>query len=216
MEYSQSVCALNNFLVIDKLKNLYENGMIYFHLDFMDYHYVENFGLKLDDIKWLKSQFPEAIFDAHCMCLYSDKLIKQLVDNNIDLISLPAKIFDEKLIKKNKSLHPKIKFGIMLESEDSVEKYWKSIELSDFIILMTIDKIGGVGQEFNSKLLSKIKEIKTINSNALIISDGGLRTHNIVEFIKAGVDVAVGGSIANNFPENYDNFMEYWKDINAT
>ncbi|WP_027333959.1 hypothetical protein [Mycoplasma elephantis] len=211
MKYSQSICALNSYESLKDLDYLYQNGFENFHLDFMDFHYVNSFGLKLDDVIWLRNRYQKAIFEAHCMCKYSDALIQKLVEIKINKISLPSSEFSVENILKIKKEYPNTKFGIMIESKDKIEDIKDQIKMLDYVVLMTIDIIGGVGQKLNPILFEKIPKIKKINKNIEIISDGGLRSENVLEFKRWGVDIAVGGSILRNYIKEYNNFNDFWE-----
>ncbi|UUD36933.1 ribulose-phosphate 3-epimerase [Mycoplasmopsis californica] len=213
MQYSQSICALNSFESLSDIDYLYQNGFDNFHLDFIDFHYVKSFGLKLDDVLWLRKRYTKATFEAHCMCVYSHPLISTLVGAGINKISLPAKEFNLKYLLENKKLFPNTKFGIMIEAKDDVQELSELIKKCDYVVLMTIDIIGGVGQKLNPTLLEKVPQIRKIKKNIEIISDGGLRQENVFEFLKAGVDIAVGGSILHNFPTKFKTFKEFWKEV---
>ncbi|WP_027120556.1 beta/alpha barrel domain-containing protein [Mycoplasmopsis lipofaciens] len=212
MKYSQSVCALNLFQAIDKLDKLVNDGMMHMHLDLMDFHYTESFGLNLESINYLVERYPNVEFDVHCMVDDIMKILHKLTQIKVKRISFPLDKASLKMVKKLKSLYQGFEFGVMIESHNQIARYQQILKSVDFVVLMTIDKIGGTGVLLNPDLLKKIEEIKQINKDLLIISDGGLRSNNIHLFNKAKVDIAVGGSIIDNYPNKQNtSFMDYWR-----
>ncbi len=63
-----------------------------------------------------------------------------------------------------------------------------------FIQLMGIDRIGFQGQEFDDRVISKIKEAKKAHPHLLVSVDGGVSLENAERLIEAGADRLVVGS----------------------
>ncbi|WP_033161006.1 beta/alpha barrel domain-containing protein [[Mycoplasma] collis] len=211
MKYSQSICAINLFQIEKVIKKLLKNKINNVHVDFMDGHYVNNFGLNFDIAKYLINKYPKINFDAHLMVKKPIKYLKKLIDIGFKTIFIPLDQISEikylKILKK----YPNIFFGVMIKSENNVEEYYNIIKNSKVILLMTIDKIGGTGESLNTKLLNKVFQIKKINKNITIYSDGGLRKENAYLFKKYLIDISIGGSIIYAF-ENIDKFSNWWND----
>ncbi|QZE12493.1 ribulose phosphate epimerase [Mycoplasma sp. Ms02] len=210
MKYAQSVAAMNYFVAANKLEKLYQQGLKNLHLDIVDFEYVQTFGLSFDIIKDIKNRCDLDI-DVHCMVAKHNVLpiAQKLHELNLNKVSFPVSQLDKALIKELKSIS-NFKLGLMIEAQDQVSDYQEFIKEAEFVVLMTIDKIGGTGQPFNPVLLQKVSEIRAIKKQIEIISDGGLRKSNYQEFYKSGVDVAVGGSIVNEYLDSNQNFMECW------
>jgi len=84
--------------------------------------------------------------------------------------------------------------GIALNMEtplDEVRKYLGDIR---FVQLMGIDNIGFQGQEFDDKVLERVKELKANDSNLPISVDGGVSLENAPKLIEAGASRLVVGS----------------------
>ncbi len=73
-----------------------------------------------------------------------------------------------------------------------------------FIQLMGIDQIGFQGQEFDAKVIDKIKQIKKMCPDYPVSIDGGVSLENAKQLIEAGADrLVVGSGIFNS-----DNYLE--------
>lgn len=63
-----------------------------------------------------------------------------------------------------------------------------------FVQLMGIDRIGFQGQEFDEKVLSKIKEVRSAFPDMIISIDGGVSLETAPSLFEAGADRLVAGS----------------------
>ncbi|TNK82201.1 ribulose phosphate epimerase [Mycoplasmopsis pullorum] len=211
MKYSQSLCALNLFKAETQIDQLVNDGLEYIHLDLVDYHYAPSFGLNFQTIDYIINKYPELNYDIHAMVDDIEIYLPQIHKMKIQRLSFPMDKADVNLLNKLKKLYQPIQFGIMIEAHNLVDP--ELINACDFVVLMTIDKIGGTGVKLNPTLLDKVSQIREIKPQMMIISDGGLRVENAHLFKQVNVDVAVGGSIIFNYPhEKYENFMDYWNN----
>jgi ribulose-phosphate 3-epimerase len=88
----------------------------------------------------------------------------------------------------------RVPIGLALNVEtpiNSIEPHKNSVQ---FIQCMGIDKVGFQGQEFDSKVLKKIEEIKSKYPNVIISVDGGVSLENAKQLITAGASRLVIGS----------------------
>ncbi|WP_337897397.1 ribulose phosphate epimerase [Mesomycoplasma ovipneumoniae] len=209
MEYSQSISALNIFKVIKILTKLQNNGLKYAHIDFVDQIYAPNFGLNYQIANYLIKLFPNIEFDAHLMCKNSLEKVEKLVQIGFKTIFLPAEQVSKTDFERLNKSYSSINFGLMIQAEQKIEDFSEIISCSNLILLMTIDKIGGVGEPLNQQLLSKIVQIRLINKKIKIYTDGGLRKENWAKLEKWKVDVAIGGSIIFSYA-NFSEFSRLW------
>ncbi|WP_308705387.1 ribulose phosphate epimerase [Mesomycoplasma flocculare] len=207
IDYSQSIMALNLFSVIKILKKLQILGLKYCHIDFADGIYVPNFGANYQIAEYLIKLFPKIEFDAHLMCVNSIEKIEKLVKIGFRTIFLPAEQITKSSFEKLNQNFPDINFGLMIQAKQKIKHFSEIISLAKVVLLMTINKIGGVGEMLNSKLFSKIEQIRFLNKEIKIYTDGGLRKYNWNDFLRKKVDVAIGGNIIFS----YENFLEFSK-----
>ncbi len=111
-------------------------------------------------------------------------------------------------------LKGRVEVGLALNEETAV----KMIQDSRFKIqegevqgiqLMGIDRIGFQGQEFDAKVIEKVKEVRKIYPEVTISVDGGVSLDNAKQLIEAGADRLVVGSAifeSDNFLEAIVNF----------
>ncbi|ATP59489.1 ribulose phosphate epimerase [Mesomycoplasma dispar] len=209
MEYSQSISALNIFKVIKILTKLHANGLKYCHIDFVDQIYAPNFGANYQIADYLIKLFPNIEFDAHLMCKNSLEKVGKLVEIGFKTIFLPAEQISKADFEKLNQLYSNINFGLMIQAEQKIKDFSEIISRSNVVLLMTINKIGGVGEPLNQQLFSKISQIHSINKKIKIYTDGGLRKENWNEFEKWKVDIAIGGSIIFAYA-NFSEFSKLW------
>lgn len=212
MFYSHSFCATNIVDFINDMDGLVNGGVEDIHLDFMDYKYTRSFGLNKPAVKHLLERYPNVSFNAHMMVMQPEVLAEDLLQLGVDKLAFHINTINIETFKEFKNKFPQAKMGVGIESQDQISNIKDYLEICDFVILMTIDKIGGTGQSLNPELLAKAKEIREFKSSIEIISDGGLRKENAHLFKQAGCDKAVGGSIINNVDDK-TKFNEWFKEV---
>jgi ribulose-phosphate 3-epimerase len=67
-------------------------------------------------------------------------------------------------------------------------------KLADFVQFMGINKIGYQGQEFDEKVLEKIKSFRKKYADATISVDGGVNFDTYKDLVKAGANKLISGS----------------------
>lgn len=87
-----------------------------------------------------------------------------------------------------------VKLGLAIGVESDLEKIVPILHRFSFIQCMGISRIGFQGQQFDSRVLGRIGELKTITDGMEIQVDGGVNTETAGDLIDAGVDTLVVGS----------------------
>lgn len=85
--------------------------------------------------------------------------------------------------------------GVALRIETDVSKIENLIPSLDIVQFMSIDKIGYYGQEFDSRVIEKVKNLRKKFSNVKIGIDGGVNLENAKALLEAGADNLVVGSV---------------------
>lgn len=85
--------------------------------------------------------------------------------------------------------------GVALRIETDVSKIENLISSLDVVQFMGIDKIGYYGQEFDSRVIEKIKNLRKNFSNVKIGIDGGVNLENAKALLEAGADNLIVGSM---------------------
>jgi ribulose-phosphate 3-epimerase len=83
--------------------------------------------------------------------------------------------------------------GLALNPTTSEEKIFPYLSKVNFILVLGVTP-GAQGQEFQEKVLKKIKKIKTFSPKTLVEVDGGINDKTIQKVNQAGADIFVVGS----------------------
>ncbi|MES2315047.1 MAG: hypothetical protein V4524_03895 [Patescibacteria group bacterium] len=95
-------------------------------------------------------------------------------------------------------LQSRVEIGLALNIDTPIASVSEHIPNVQFIQLMGIDHIGFQGQDFDSKVLDKIKEVKKAYPDMPISIDGGVNLDTAQDLINAGADrLVIGSAILN-------------------
>jgi len=101
-------------------------------------------------------------------------------------------------------LNGRIDVGLALNIDTPLDQILSYIDKIQSVQCMGIDHIGFQGQEFDVKVIGKVKEIKSSFPNLKVSVDGGVSLDNAPSLIEAGADRLVAGSAifeSDNFAE---------------
>lgn len=102
-----------------------------------------------------------------------------------------------------------IEVGIALNTTTPNEQIYPLIEKIDFVQFMGIEKIGYQGQEFDERVIEKIKDLRSKYSRVIISVDGAVSLETAPRLIEAGANrLAVGSAIFKS-----DNIEETIKQL---
>jgi len=88
-----------------------------------------------------------------------------------------------------------IQIGLAIDIATPVEKIFPFVNYVDFVQCMGIDKEGFQGQEFDEKVLAKIKKLKEKYEDLIIAVDGGVNFETAEMLANAGAERLVAGSV---------------------
>ena len=172
---------------LDKIQGLVSRVQV----DIIDGRFADNKTIDLAEIKIL----PEMKIDVQLMVeepiywLEKCRQIKAaLVVGHIEKMTNQVE-FMETAVMGN------MKVGLGLDLDTEVEKLDKeALSRADHLLLMSV-KAGFSGQEFDSRVLNKIKRLRGLVGESLEIGvDGGINEYNIRQIVEAGADVLYVGS----------------------
>lgn len=109
-------------------------------------------------------------------------------------------------------LHGLVEIGIAVNNTADISDLDKYIDKIQFIQVMGIRKAGFQGQQFETKALDKVKELRAKYPEMKIQVDGGVDLENVESIKNAGADVVVVGSALFN-SENVFETLEEFKSI---
>ena len=179
-----------------EIKRLEDGGADMIHVDVMDGHFVPNLTIGPPVIKALKKHC-SLQFDVHLMISPVHKYIEAYANAGADIITIHPEATNnlKESIFKIKDLNKKV--GVSLNPDSKIDLIKNLLDQIDLVLIMSVNP-GFGGQKFMPEVLSKIKELKKIqtekNINFDIEIDGGINFDNCQAAIEAGANILVSGT----------------------
>lgn len=217
IKLSPSILACDYNILGAQVKEAYEAGAKYMHLDVMDGLFVPSISLGMPVIKSLRKS-TDVIFDTHLMINEPIRYIDDFVDAGSDIITFHVEATDKVEETINKIKEANIKAGIVINPETPVEKIKPYLDKVDMVLIMSVHP-GFGGQKYIPEVTEKIKEArKLIDESGFDIElevDGGVNLSNVKEVLKAGANVIVAGSavFGNNITDNVKGFLKSFEEF---
>ena len=193
---SPSVLAADFSKLGNEVQSVSEMGADFIHLDIMDGHFVPNLSFGADIVKGIRA-YSKLPFDVHLMITNPEIYINSYVDAGANLITVHPESTSHihsvlQQIKKSG-----IKAGVALNPGTPIEVLDNIIDITDLILVMTVNP-GFGGQSFLLSQLAKISKIRSIiNKDNYLIDlsvDGGINAKTAALAINAGANVLVAGT----------------------
>ncbi|MES2216068.1 MAG: hypothetical protein V4481_02120 [Patescibacteria group bacterium] len=107
------------------------------------------------------------------------------------------------------NLVDRVEIGIALNIDTPVEALEPYANKIQFVQCMGIDQIGFQGQEFDERVIEKVREVKEMYPDLLVSIDGGVTLETGAQLVEAGADRLIVGSAifgSDNFTEAIQKF----------
>jgi ribulose-phosphate 3-epimerase len=196
IQISPSILSADFSQLGAEIKRLEEGGADMIHVDVMDGHFVPNLTIGPPVIKALKKHC-SLQFDVHLMISPVHKYIEAYADAGADIITIHPEATNnlKESILKIKDLNKKV--GVSLNPKSKIDLIKNLLDQIDLVLIMSVNP-GFGGQKFMPEVLSKIKELKKIQTeksiNFDIEIDGGINFDNCQLAIEAGANILVSGT----------------------
>jgi len=196
IQISPSILSADFSQLGAEIKRLEDGGADMIHVDVMDGHFVPNLTIGPPVIKALKKHC-SLQFDVHLMISPVHKYIEAYADAGADIITIHPEATNnlKESILKIKDLNKKV--GVSLNPKSKIDLIKNLLDQIDLVLIMSVNP-GFGGQKFMPEVLSKIKELKKIQTeksiNFDIEIDGGINFDNCQLAIEAGANILVSGT----------------------
>ncbi len=166
------------------------------HLDVMDGNFVPNltFGPLL--VRAIR-QMTDMPLDVHLMILQPEKYIPEFADAGADWISFHVEATEHVRAALEDIKGRGLKRGLALNPATDVRELAPWLPEVDFALVMTVVP-GFGGQGLIAEALPKVNQLKQMarsgGKELEVEVDGGVKSGNLPEVIRAGADVVVVGS----------------------
>ena len=196
IQISPSILSADFGQLGNEIKRLEEGGADMIHVDVMDGHFVPNLTIGPPVIEALKKH-SSMIFDVHLMISPVHKYIEAYSNAGADIITIHPEATENLKTSILKIKELKKKVGVSLNPKTKIDTILNVLHEIDLVLIMSVNP-GFGGQKFMPEVLTKIKELKKIqtekNLNFDIEIDGGINFDNSKIAIDAGANILVSGT----------------------
>jgi len=213
VELSPSILSADFANLERDIKALEKENIKYLHVDVMDGHFVPNITIGPVVVSSIRKR-TDMILDVHLMIENPDRYIDVFCDAGADILTVHYEATNHihgviQSIKKRG-----VKAGIAINPGTPLNVLEEILPDIDLVLIMSVNP-GFGGQEFILNSLEKIAYIKEVNKqlnlDIIIEVDGGIKEHNIIDVVNAGVNLIVAGSAIFNdktIKDNVDKLKE--------
>jgi len=144
-------------------------------------------------------------FEAHLMVSKPEEIVEDWIKAGAERVTIHLESYDDPselsrflAILKNRfkegAAFLGVEVGLAIDMETPLDRLYPHVLEADYIHLMSIDRIGKQGAEFDPKVLERIKLLKEKFPDTIVSIDGGVTLENIESIKEAGVERVIIGS----------------------
>jgi ribulose-phosphate 3-epimerase len=205
-----SLLSIPNFLLQEKVKELYNAKIDFFHIDIMDGNFVPNLSISPSLYHEIFSSIPQIYFDLHFMV--TEKALHNLLTIYLQCPPRYVTIHQE-AVSDWKAIAQQVRksgvmFGLAINPSTELISIQKHLKELDLVLLMSVVP-GYGGQKFKEATYKKLEILQTMRNKDhlpfLIQIDGGINLSIAKKLINQGADLLVIGSdlVSDPDPTSY-------------
>ena len=193
---SPSVLGADLMRLGEEIEKAERLGVRWLHLDNMDGHFAPNISFGPDFVRAIRKK-TELFLDVHLMLDYPMKYLDTFARAGADMITVHYEAKDDvrNMLYKIKSMG--LQSGLSINPHTSPENVRDLLPLCDMVLVMTVEP-GFGGQRLRGYCLDKLPVLRRMmeeSGRQIHISvDGGIKTENLEDAVRAGADVLVMGT----------------------
>lgn len=168
-------------------------GIRCLHLDVMDGNFVPNMTYGMPIVAGLRG-LTEMPLDVHLMIERPERYLEQFYEAGADAITVHIEAVEDaaSTLKAIRDLGAAA--GLALNPDTPLEEVTPYLDQCDLVLAMSVNA-GFGGQSFNPVALEKLKKLKEIKPDHVLLEvDGGVNATTIASCSEAGADLLVVGS----------------------
>lgn len=192
------------------MDRLDEAGVSALHLDVMDGVFVPNFTYGMTIVEAFR-KLTDLPLDVHLMMVHPEKYIRQFHEAGADVITIHAEATGDAAGTLQQIRELGAAAGIAINPDTPVSAIADCLEFVDLVLIMSVNA-GFGGQEFDSTVLEKIKQVRSLphGQDVVIEMDGGINESTIGTCTQYGAQLLVAGSAifkSDNYAKAIENLM---------
>ena len=211
---STSVLGATPLNVDKEIKKFKEAGIKWIHFDVMDGKFVKNVSFETPFLKEVCDKV-DLVKDVHIMINDPLNRVEEYANCGANYLTFHYEACkDDSEVQEviNKIHALKMKAGISIKPNTSIEKVYPFLKDLDLVLIMSVEP-GYGGQRFIDHSIEKIAFLRNVidkNQYSTLISvDGGINDRTAPLCLNAGVDILVVGQ----YLFNHDDFLERYHRI---